>query len=145
MRQNTDQKNLRIWTLFAQCLAQSFTRAVRQLDYIIMDFWFTLLSFLCAVIEGNKQMKIDWTESSHESFYYTCPLRINFYGGLFHILQLIKLVTISSKEEQLIIFFYCSSRRSCVYYGYFISESFVGWKWQNFWQVTKIMIKPTIM
>ena len=79
-------------------LAQSFTRTVRQLDYVTIGFWFVLLSLSLCSNWSKKQMNKDWPENSHESFYYTCSLRVNFHAGLFHILKLIKLSTISSKE-----------------------------------------------
>ena len=79
-------------------LAQSFTRTVRQLDYVTIGFWFVLLSLSLCSNRSKKQMNKDWPENSHESFYYTCSLRVNFHAGLFHILKLIKLSTISSKE-----------------------------------------------
>ena len=80
-------------------LAQSFTRTIRQLDYVTIGFLFVLLSLPLCSNRSKKQMKKYWPENSHESFYYTCSVRVNFYGGLFHILQLIKLSTSSLKEE----------------------------------------------
>ena len=80
-------------------LAQSFTRTVRQLDYLTIGFWFSLLSLPLCSNRSKKQMKKDWPENSRESFYYTCSLRVNFYGSLFHILQLNELPTNSSKED----------------------------------------------
>ena len=70
-----------------------------SVGYVTIGFWFVLLSLSLCSNRSKKQMKKDWPKNSHESFYYTCSLRVNFYGGLFHILQLIKLSTISSKEE----------------------------------------------
>ena len=81
---------------------------------LFVGFRFVLLSLSLCGNQSTKQMKKEWPEYSHKSSYYTCSLRVSFHGGLFRVLRLIKLPTISLKKN---IFICCSSRRSvCLFY-----------------------------
>ena len=66
-------------------LVQSLTWNVCQLDYVTIGSWFVLFSLSLCSNWSKKQIRKNWPENSHESFYYSCSLRVNFYGGVFHI------------------------------------------------------------